>query len=384
MKIYWKKKTSALLAMLMLGMLALQAPVAMAAVSQWPGNGNYYEVVNVPGDIEWPDAKVQAEARIYQGTNGYLATMTSQEENDFVKNIMLTGGLWVGGFQSAEAEEPGGDWQWVTGEPFNYINWDSGEPNDLYQVQDYLQMYTSGLWDDAQSWFKLSGFIVEYEGDYTAPDTQITSGPSGTITTNSATFTYTGTGSSLPLSYEYKLDEGVWTGYSSATSAILNNLAAGAHTFYVRAKDAVGNIDATPASQAFTYTAPASTPTTTTPPTTSQPAPAPVKKAKKTILSTALTLKASKNVISLGTTITLTGSLKDVNGKGIAGKKISLRTGSGKIGNAVTDSKGRFKINTQPQMITKFKRASHYSAYFKGNKNYRSASAKSKKINVKK
>jgi len=29
--------------------------------------------------------------------------------------------------------EPDGGWQWITGEPWVYTNWDIGEPNNDYQ-----------------------------------------------------------------------------------------------------------------------------------------------------------------------------------------------------------------------------------------------------------
>jgi hypothetical protein len=46
------------------------------------GNGHYYEVVSVPESIIWSDAKIAAEA-----SGGYLATITSSQENEFVFNL---------------------------------------------------------------------------------------------------------------------------------------------------------------------------------------------------------------------------------------------------------------------------------------------------------
>ena len=83
--------------------------------------------------------------------------------------------------------------------------------------------------------------------DTAAPDTNITGGPSGTITSRSASvpFTATETGST----FECQLDSGAWTACSSPKD--LTALADGSHTFRVRAKDAAGNQDASPASLTF-------------------------------------------------------------------------------------------------------------------------------------
>jgi hypothetical protein len=88
--------------------------------------------------------------------------------------------------------------------------------------------------------------------DTTAPDTTITSGPTGTITVNSASFAFTSTESGT---FECKLDgPGTATGTYAACSSpkSYSSLANGSYTFSVRAKDAATNLDATPATRAFT------------------------------------------------------------------------------------------------------------------------------------
>ncbi len=90
--------------------------------------------------------------------------------------------------------------------------------------------------------------------DNTAPDTQITDGPSGTISETNATFTFTGTDNLTPtasLQFAWRLDGGAFTAFSSATSATFTNLAPAAHTFEVKARDLAGNEDPTPASRSF-------------------------------------------------------------------------------------------------------------------------------------
>ena len=82
--------------------------------------------------------------------------------------------------------------------------------------------------------------------DTTAPNTTITSGPSGTVPSASAAFTYTS--SEAGSTFQCQLDS---AGFG-ACPAGYTGLSQGAHTFQVRAIDAAGNVDATPATQTWT------------------------------------------------------------------------------------------------------------------------------------
>ena len=84
--------------------------------------------------------------------------------------------------------------------------------------------------------------------DTTPPETTITSGPSGTISSDSASFGFSSSESSS--TFECRLDASSWAACSSPKS--YSGLANGGHAFDVRAKDAAGNIDASPASWSFT------------------------------------------------------------------------------------------------------------------------------------
>ena len=86
--------------------------------------------------------------------------------------------------------------------------------------------------------------------DSVPPDTFIDSGPSGEITTASASFTFHGTDATSGVALlECKLDGGAFAACVSPVN--LTNLALGPHTFSVRATDNAGNVDATPATRAF-------------------------------------------------------------------------------------------------------------------------------------
>jgi hypothetical protein len=89
---------------------------------------------------------------------------------------------------------------------------------------------------------------VAAEPDTTAPETSITNGPSGTVTVASASFSLS---SSEPGStFQCRLDGGGWAGCTSPKT--YSGLTNGAHTFDVRATDAGGNVDQSPATRTWT------------------------------------------------------------------------------------------------------------------------------------
>lgn len=57
-------------------------------------NGHYYETVS-GSSITWENALKAASQRTYLGMQGYLVTLTSQQENDYVKSMIGTN-CWIG------------------------------------------------------------------------------------------------------------------------------------------------------------------------------------------------------------------------------------------------------------------------------------------------
>jgi len=98
--------------------------------------------------------------------------------------------------------------------------------------------------------------------DAVPPDTTITGNPTNPSNSTSATFTFTGSDNVTPagnLTFQCQLDNG---GFSACTSPrTYTGLAAGSHTFQVRAIDGANNTDPTPAS--YTWTVDATGPNTT-------------------------------------------------------------------------------------------------------------------------
>jgi len=92
------------------------------------------------------------------------------------------------------------------------------------------------------------GTTGEPEPDTTPPETTITSGPSGAVSSAEATFEFTSSESGS--TFECRLDGAAFSACSSPKT--YTGLAEGSHTFEVRATDASGNTDETPAARAWT------------------------------------------------------------------------------------------------------------------------------------
>lgn len=138
-----------------------------------PANGHYYEAISVSGGITWDDANAAAAARKFRSYEGHLAVVTSQAENDFLVTSFPNAfpanrpGFWLGGFQQLPSAAPDQGWTWVTGEPFTFTNWLSGEPNDAFVEEDVLHFHCwgapAGAWNDLPRSYVVPGFFVEYE-----------------------------------------------------------------------------------------------------------------------------------------------------------------------------------------------------------------------------
>lgn len=141
-------------------------------IVQWKvedgGNGHYYQYIyDYDNPVDWNTAKTKAELR-----GGYLATITSQEENDWIANTFpLTSHLshlnWIGGYQDKNDpsySEPSGGWKWVTNEPMDYLNWPTPYQPDNWNgpggYEDYLTIMPTGAWNDYAEW---APYLVEWD-----------------------------------------------------------------------------------------------------------------------------------------------------------------------------------------------------------------------------
>jgi hypothetical protein len=133
-----------------------------------PGNGHFYKWV--PGTINWSSAKTGAE-----DLGGYLATITSAQEKDWVLGNLAIGSssAWLGGTDSAVE----GTWAWVNGESWSYTNWNAGEPNQVGE-EDALMMYGNGTWNDAPITYTAAnfGYVIEWDSDPNPPPAPVLPG----------------------------------------------------------------------------------------------------------------------------------------------------------------------------------------------------------------
>ncbi|MGD1871871.1 MAG: FG-GAP-like repeat-containing protein [Mastigocoleus sp.] len=168
-----------------------------------PENGHFYEFVSDDG-ITWTDAKTAAESQTYFGLTGYLATITSETEQNFIDD-KVQGNGWIGGSDDTGQGTNGeGDWRWVTGpeagtqfwsgsgltgssvngayenwkqviDPNNPSNDGTVEPNNNNGNENYAHIIGDtaageiGTWNDLNNTetlqgFKPQGYIVEYGG----------------------------------------------------------------------------------------------------------------------------------------------------------------------------------------------------------------------------
>jgi hypothetical protein len=95
-------------------------------------NGHSYKFFDL--SMTWYEAKAYCES-----LGGYLATITTAAEQKFIENLISRGGqnqYWLGGTD----EKSEGNWEWITGEPWIYSNWDSPEPNGG-RNENYLAIF---------------------------------------------------------------------------------------------------------------------------------------------------------------------------------------------------------------------------------------------------
>jgi hypothetical protein len=121
---------------------------------QDPVTGHYYTHVGSPY-LSWSGARVAAEAMIFAGQKGYLATVTTAAERDFIRTQMFTSqrdAIFLGG--TDETSE--GNWRWVTG-PEGELNGNTGL---VFWIGDETGSLQNGLWAEwLPSAFQNSGYF---------------------------------------------------------------------------------------------------------------------------------------------------------------------------------------------------------------------------------
>jgi hypothetical protein len=91
--------------------------------------------------------------------------------------------------------------------------------------------------------------VYAWSIDTSTPDTQLVSGPSGPTPSATATFTFLSPDAGSGATFQCSLDSAAFTTCTSPKT--YTNLGMGEHDFAVRVRDAVGNLDPTPATRSW-------------------------------------------------------------------------------------------------------------------------------------
>ena len=156
-------------------------------------NGHYYEFISygtaAQNTRSWTSANADANSKTFLNLKGYLATVTSVEENKFMNDRIKEEG-WIGGESTGVGNAR--IWKWVAGPEINqefwkgnqrsqggaavldrYANWADLEPNNNKGLGDntpnnennepYAHFFKDGKWNDfANNNSLIKGYWVEY------------------------------------------------------------------------------------------------------------------------------------------------------------------------------------------------------------------------------
>lgn len=106
--------------------------------SEFEYNGHKYIIYSITPT--WDIAEEYCEK-----LGGHLVTINDAEENAEITSHLNDGSYYIG---ASSIDESGANWEWVTGEPFEYSNWDDGEPNNTGTNEPVVEIYSPGKWND--------------------------------------------------------------------------------------------------------------------------------------------------------------------------------------------------------------------------------------------
>ena len=122
-------------------------------------NGHKYYLIDNSALIGWNDAKQYCK-NVF---GGYLASITSKEENAFITGLLKEFN-YSDAFIGGSDREKEGEWKWESGESWSYSNWGANQPDDYKACeggQDYLRIGQDGAWDDFNSMADISGTEIK-------------------------------------------------------------------------------------------------------------------------------------------------------------------------------------------------------------------------------
>jgi hypothetical protein len=163
--------------------ISVSATINPTGYYYYPVNGHFYKPVST-GAI-YPTAKTNAHATTFKGQEGYLLTLTSAGEEDFIKLNVPQSNIWFaatdkvidGTWVIDDGPEMGtvmktSNGQYAGNVQGVYNNWCGGEPNGYNHGEDY----PVAKWNGAACWNDLNPnynnpYVIEY-GTWSNPDNQ--------------------------------------------------------------------------------------------------------------------------------------------------------------------------------------------------------------------
>jgi len=156
-----------------------QATVAVTNNYYYSPNNHYYQYVPQAA-ITWTQALNDAGQKILNGATGYLVTITSEDENDFIKYNVNASDIWIAASDAGNE----GVWTWRAGPetgqqfwqgnftgyataPYYYAGWATRQPDNAGNNEHYGTTNfrgTLGAWNDLPVTYPslVKGYLVEY------------------------------------------------------------------------------------------------------------------------------------------------------------------------------------------------------------------------------
>lgn len=184
-------------------------------------NGHTYQYIS--DRLSWFDAEQACE-----DIGGHLATVTSETEKLMVSAAVGNNSVWIGGKKGYDCS-----WEWITGEEWQFENWNNGEPNNAGGREVIIQSNSNG-WNDTNIG-DVSGYVCEWdEYPLETVDPSLSGSLSETIDwvlTDDMTLTITGSGA-MPETFDYGNSLPIWNGVIERLIISEGITSIGRHTFF--------------------------------------------------------------------------------------------------------------------------------------------------------
>ena len=225
-----------------------EADIQNSATQFWSSdNGHIYEFVNSP--TLWQTAVALSESSTLSGVSGYLATVTTAEEQAFLESH-FPADMWLSWLGATDLANEG-QWVWQTGpeagQALAYTNWDDAVASGTYGPQpdggtgeNYLAMGgatvsayygvdTAFKWVDGPSISAGQGvgYITEYSGVVETTPVQAV-----TLTADMTSISDADGLGSFNFQWQSSQDGNVWTDVAGATLASYQSITTDLASFY--------------------------------------------------------------------------------------------------------------------------------------------------------